>query len=57
MFNDQAKHQLKKWKSLIDKSHRPYHPPNEHAQEEKEMILKQYLYYKNGYDNVMRFAL
>lgn len=35
------------WKSLIDKSHRPHHHPNEHTAEEKEMILKRYPYYKD----------
>lgn len=35
------------WKSLVDKSHRPHHHPNEHTSEEKEMILKRYPYYKD----------
>lgn len=30
------------WKSLVEKSHRPHHHPNEHTQEEKEMILRRY---------------
>lgn len=37
----------KSWKSLVDKSHRPHHHPNEHTPEEKEMILKRYPYYKD----------
>ena len=28
------------WKSLKEKSHRPHHHPNEHTQEEKELILR-----------------
>ncbi|MBU5449476.1 DDE-type integrase/transposase/recombinase [Acetivibrio sp. MSJd-27] len=35
------------WKSLIDKSHRPAHHPNEHTQAEKEMILRRYPRYKD----------
>ena len=34
------------WKSLMEKSHRPHHHPNEHTQEEKEMILRRYPRYK-----------
>lgn len=34
------------WKSLMDKSHRPHHHPNEHTPEEKEMILRRYPRYK-----------
>lgn len=30
------------WKSWVEKSHRPHHHPNEHTQEEKEMILRRY---------------
>ena len=41
------KYDGKSWKSLIDKSHRPHHHPNEHKPEEKEMILKRYPYYKD----------
>lgn len=35
------------WKSLLDKSHRPHHHPNEHTQAEKEMILRRYPRYKD----------
>ena len=35
------------WKSLLEKSHRPHHHPNEHTPEEKEMILKRYPRYKD----------
>lgn len=35
------------WKSLLDKSHRPHHHPNEHTQEEKDMILRRYPRYKD----------
>lgn len=35
------------WKSLMDKSHRPHHHPNEHTPEEKEMILRRYPRYKD----------
>ncbi len=41
------KYDGKSWKSLLDKSHRPHHHPNEHTPEEKEMILKRYPYYKD----------
>lgn len=41
------KYDGKSWKSLVDKSHRPHHHPNEHTPEEKEMILKRYPYYKD----------
>lgn len=41
------KYDGKSWKSLVDKSHRPHHHPNEHTFEEKEMILKRYPYYKD----------
>ena len=41
------KYDGKSWKSLIDKSHRPHHHPNEHTPTEKEMILKRYPYYKD----------
>ena len=35
------------WKSLMEKSHRPHHHPNEHTPEEKEMILRRYQRYKD----------
>lgn len=35
------------WKSLVERSHRPHHHPNEHTAEEKEMILRRYPRYKN----------
>ena len=41
------KYDGKSWKSLIDKSHRPHHHPNEHTQEEKNMILRHYPRYKD----------
>ena len=41
------KYDGKSWKSLVDKSHRPHHHPNEHTQAEKELILKHYSYYKD----------
>lgn len=41
------KYDGKSWKSLVDKSHRPHHHPNEHTPAEKEMILKRYPYYKD----------
>ena len=43
------KYDGKSWKSLIDKSHRPHHHPNEHKQEEKDMILRHYPRYKECY--------
>ena len=35
------------WQSLVERSHRPHHHPNEHTAEEKEMILRRYPRYKN----------
>lgn len=35
------------WKSLVERSHRPHHHPNEHTAEEKEMILRRYPRYKD----------
>ncbi len=35
------------WKSLVEKSHRPHHHPNEHTEAEKEMILRRYPRYKD----------
>ena len=37
----------KSWKSLLEKSHRPHHHPNEHTPEEKQMILRRYSRYKD----------
>ncbi|MBR5152993.1 MAG: transposase [Clostridia bacterium] len=47
IYEWRAKYDGKSWKSLIDKSHRPHHHPNEHTQEEKDMILKRYPRYKD----------
>ena len=41
------KYDGKSWKSLVDKSHRPHHHPNEHTVDEKQMILKMYPYHKD----------
>ncbi len=41
------KYDGKSWKSLMDKSHRPHHHPNEHTPKEKEMILRRYPRYKD----------
>lgn len=41
------KYDGKSWKSLVDKSHRPHHHPNEHTSEEKEMIMRRYPRYKD----------
>lgn len=35
------------WQSLKERSHRPHHHPNEHTQEEKELILRRYPRYKD----------
>ena len=35
------------WKSLIEKSHRPHSHPNQHTEEEKQMILRRYPRYKD----------
>ena len=40
IYEWRAKYDGKSWKSLVDKSHRPHHHPNEHTAEEKEMILR-----------------
>lgn len=47
IYEWRAKYDGKSWKSLIDKSHRPHHHPNEHTDEEKELILRHYPYYKD----------
>ena len=47
IYEWRAKYDGKSWKSLIDKSHRPHHHPNEHTPTEKEMILKRYPHYKD----------
>ena len=46
IYEWRAKYDGKSWKSLLDKSHRPHHHPNEHTAEEKEMILRRYPRYK-----------
>ena len=35
------------WQSLNERSHRPHHHPNEHTEEEKELILRRYPRYKD----------
>ena len=47
IYEWRAKYDGKSWKSLVDKSHRPHHHPNEHTAEEKEMILRRYPKYKD----------
>ena len=47
IYEWRAKYDGKSWKSLVDKSHRPHHHPNEHTAEEKEMILRLYPHYKD----------
>ena len=47
IYEWRAKYDGKSWKSLVDKSHRPHHHPNEHTAEEKQMILKLYPYHKD----------
>lgn len=47
IYEWRTKYDGKSWKSLIDKSHRPHHHPNEHTDKEKELILKHYPYYKD----------
>lgn len=47
IYEWRAKYDGKSWKSLIEKSHRPHHHPNEHTQEEKEKILRRYPRYKD----------
>ena len=46
IYEWRAKYDGKSWKSLVDKSHRPHHHPNEHTVEEKAMILRMYPYHK-----------
>ena len=36
-----------KWKSLIDKSHRPRSHPNQHTEEEKQLILRHWRHHKD----------
>lgn len=47
IYKWRKKYDGKSWKSLLDKSHRPHHHPNEHTPEEKEMILRRYPRYKD----------
>jgi len=47
IYEWRTKYDGKSWKSLIDKSHRPHHHPNEHTKEEKDMILRRYTRYKD----------
>ena len=47
IYEWRGKYDGKSWKSLVDKSHRPHHHPNEHTQDEKDMILKRYPRYKD----------
>ena len=47
IYEWRAKYDGRSWKSLVDKSHRPHHHPNEHTAEEKEMILRLYPYHKD----------
>ena len=47
IYEWRKKYDGKSWKSLLDKSHRPYHHPNEHTQEEKDKILRRYPRYKD----------
>ena len=41
------KYDGKSWKSLVEKSHRPHHHPNEHTTEEKQLILRLYPYHRD----------
>lgn len=47
IYEWRAKYDGKSWKSLLDKSHRPHHHPNEHTEEEKQLILRLYPYYRD----------
>ena len=47
IYEWRAKYDGKSWKSLLDKSHRPHHHPNEHTEEERQLILRLYPYYKD----------
>lgn len=47
IYEWRAKWDGKSWKSLVEKSHRPHHHPNEHTPEEKQMILRRYSRYKD----------
>lgn len=47
IYEWRKKYDGKSWKSLLDKSHRPHHHPNEHTPEEKDMILRRYPRYKD----------
>ena len=38
IYEWRAKYDGRSWKSLIDKSHRPHHHPNEHTPEDKEFF-------------------
>jgi transposase-like protein len=47
IYEWRAKYDGKSWKSLLDRSHRPHHHPNEHTAEEKQLILRLYPYHKD----------
>lgn len=47
IYEWRKKYDGKSWKSLLDRSHRPHHHPNEHTPEEKELILRLYRYHKD----------
>lgn len=46
IYEWRARYDGKSWKSLVERSHRPHHHPNEHTLAEKEMILRRYARYK-----------
>ena len=47
IYEWKARYDGKSWKSLIERSHRPHHHPNEHTAEEKALILRMYARYKD----------
>ncbi len=47
IYEWRKKYDGKSWKSLLDRSHRPHHHPNEHTPKEKELILRLYRYHKD----------
>ena len=60
IYEWRAKYDGKSWKSLIDKSHRPHHHPNEHTAEEKQLIadlLKELKEYRNEKTGSMQSSI
>ena len=47
IYNWRERYDGKSWKSLVEHSHRPKSHPRQHREDEIELILRYYPYYKN----------